>query len=169
MSAGRAHLKVRTRGSIHRRLSLALAALATMAAIWAAPALASNPGDWTQHDIDHAIASGVDYLITQQDLTGTPSTNPNYGSVGTTYPVSETSMAIISMGVLDLGHFGNLTASRKSSLKAAVNWLLKQQDLTGDTSTNSNHGSWHIGLQNYDTALAITALSFSGDVPSDPS
>ena len=57
--------------------------------------------------------------------------------------------------MLDLGHFNNLSAARKDSLMAAINWLLKQQDLTGNATTNSNYGSWHIGLQNYDTALAI--------------
>ena len=153
-----------------RRAGLA-AALVTVTLALAAPsgAMASNPGDWTQENVNNAIASGVDYLMTQQDLTGTPGTNPNYGRVGSSYPVSETGMAIISFGVLDQGHFANLSAPRKASLQAAVNWLLKQQDLTGDATSNSDYGSWNIGLQNYDTSLAITGLSFSGDVPTDPS
>lgn len=153
-----------------RRLRKAVSTLAVVLVTLAvAPAaLASNPGDWTQQDINGAIASGVDFLMTQQDLTGTPGSNANYGRFGSSYPVTETAMAIISFGVLDQGHFANLDASQKASLKAGVDWLLKQQDLTGDASTNSNHGSWNVGLQNYDTALAISALSFSGDVPSDP-
>lgn len=125
-------------------------------------ALASSPGDWTQSDVNAAIQQGADFMRTQQDLSGDPTSNPNYGAVGTTFPIPETAATVISFGVLDNGHFSHLSAAEQTSVRAAVNYLLRQQDYAGT-------GAWAAGgsLANYSTSLALIALSFAGDVPVD--
>jgi hypothetical protein len=130
---------------------LATALLATTL-LSAAPAAAKTLGQWTQGDINEAIAHGIGFLETQQNADG---------SFGTTYPIAETSLAITSFGVEDGGHFAKLTPTQQAAVQRAVGWLISQQDpTTGVFGTEF--------YETYDTGLALLALSFSDEVPTTP-
>src|SRR5437764_4375404 len=77
----------------------------------------SGPGTWTQIDVNNAIANGVAYFDANQ--------NPN-GSWGVNYPGAETALALASYGVLDSGHFANLSSAQQTRVQNGVNWLLTQ-------------------------------------------
>ena len=134
----------------HGRMRLMLAALAAtaIAAVAAVPAGAA-PGDYSQAQINQAIENGVGWVDSQQ--------NPD-GSFGSSYPEAETALAIISYGVLDGGDSSKLTATQRSHLQAAVNWLLGKQ---------TSDGSWGGFLASYSTGLALLAFSYTGDLSPD--
>ena len=130
------------------RLMLVGAAVMAVAAISAAPASAA-PGDWSQAQIDQAIANGVSWVDGQQNANG---------SFGSSYPEAETALAIISYGVQDGGDSSKLTAGQRAHLQAAVNWLLAAQ---------ASDGSWGGFLSSYSTGLALLAFSYVGDLSPD--
>ena len=106
----------------------------------------------TGTDVNAAVEKGVAYLDTQQN------TNGSYGDNGG-IAIPETSLALISYGVLDRGDVNNLSAARQVKVKKAVQWLLDQQDKSTDAQKK---GAWQSsGLYTYSTGLALSALSFS--------
>ncbi len=127
-----------------------LPVLAAAALLLPGAASAKMLGQWTHQDVNAAIASGVGYLTGQQ--------NPD-GSIGKSFPVPETALAITSFGVQDGGHFAKLPANQQAVLQKAVNWLLTQQESSGAFGSQ---------YPTYSTGLALLALSFSGDVPTTP-
>ncbi|MDP9258205.1 MAG: hypothetical protein M3Q31_16880, partial [Actinomycetota bacterium] len=117
----------------------------------AATSARAAPGDWTQADVNAAVAKGVAHIDSNQNADG---------SFGSSYPPAETAFAVIAYGVLDKGDFNNLTPAMQTHLQSAVTYLLSLQNIDG---------SFGIGFETYTTGLALDALSAStGVVPGIP-
>ena len=107
----------------------------------------------TGQDVNTAVEKGVAYLDTKQNANG---------SWGTSFPIAETSLALISYGVSDRGDVNSLSTARQATVKKAVGWLLGKQDTTAThTQTVGTWGATEDDLFTYDTGLAVSALSFS--------
>jgi len=99
-------------------------------------------------EINESISRGVAYLDAHQ--------NGN-GSYGTSYPYTETGMALLSYAVLANGKPESLPTSYQEHVKSAIEFLLKEQN---------SEGYWADGggfLQTYTTSLDIAGLeAFKG-------
>src|SRR3954447_22365873 len=96
---------------------------------------AAAVGSHTPQEVNAAVASGLTFLETQQNLDG---------SFGTALPADETAFALIAYGAADGGDYNALTASQKTHVQSAVTYLLAQQNLDGSFGTS---------LQTYNTGL----------------
>jgi hypothetical protein len=151
------HRSVAPTGSTARRLLMASACLALMAAPTGASAATcgSGPGSCTQAQVNTAIDNGVSFLDGNQNSDG---------SWGTTDPGAESALALASYGVLDGGNFNALSAVRKTIVQNGIHYLLTTQGSDGGFQADGG------GFYNtYDTGLALTALSLNTNVPTTPS
>src|SRR5438876_3351001 len=99
---------------------LALVVLTAVSlALAAATSVRAAPGGWTPADVNAAVANGVAYIDSHQNLDG---------SFGNDFPPAETAFAIIAYGVLDKGDFHNLSPAMQTHLQSAVAYLLGQQN-----------------------------------------
>src|ERR1700693_1611954 len=129
----------------------------------AAPAIAGfTPPTHTPAQVNASVAKGAAYLDKQQNSNG---------SFGTEFPVPETSLAIVSYGILDGGQYSKLPAAMQPHLVKAVNYLLGTQIAPGMPIQSGEIGSISGAFDDgstyytYETGLALSALSFSATVP----
>lgn len=132
-----------------KRVGVVLSCLLVPIALAASGLSAAATTTPTATDVNNAVEKGVAYLDTQ------PNTD---GSFGSSYPVAETSLALISYGVLDRGDVNNLSTTRQAIVKKAITWLLSKQQT--DT-TKTEYGTFGTDYPTYYTGLAVSALSFS--------
>jgi hypothetical protein len=122
-------------------VALALLAIIALAHPWCAEAA---PGGWTQAQVNTATQNGVAYIDSQQNANG---------SIGISFPIAETGMALVAYGVLANGSFSNLSPTYQTHVTNAITWLLGQQ---------AADGSWADGgfYKTYSTGIALAGLSF---------
>jgi Bacterial Ig domain len=145
------------RGSRPTLLPLvAIAAVLMLAGLTAATAGAKNLGEWTDADVGVAVQNGVNYLFTQVDTT-----NPaqvHWDAADDAPDIAQTTFAIAAVGSALSQSQATLNATQQSNLNAAIQWLISQQDTSG-TDTDGAFGVTD-GLANYETSIALVALSF---------
>jgi hypothetical protein len=129
-----------------------------LAGLTATTASAKNLGEWTQADVDAGVSSGINYLFSQIDPVP-----PAHWDATTAPALANTTFAIAATGsALSQGQAA-LNPTQQAQLDAAIGWLISQQDTSGGVSD----GAWGItdGLSNYETSLALIALSFFPTAP----
>lgn len=129
-----------------KRMLGVLSTLAILGFYATVPAAAAGPGSHTAAEVNAAIEKGIVYFDANQNANG---------SWGSTYPIAETALALISYGVSDRGDVNNLSPARQVIVKKGIVWLLGQQVVTPGTTL----GSW--AGENYFTGLSLSALGFS--------
>lgn len=130
------------------RASIGLIALFLVVAIaaFAIPAAAA-PGTWTQAQVNAATTAGVDYI----DALCAANVD---GHCGSSFPFSETGMALVAYSVEQsgVGGFNNMPPAHQAHVKAAIHYLLINQGV---------NGSWaDFGFyETYSTGIDLAGLS----------
>ncbi|TMD40078.1 MAG: hypothetical protein E6I89_04150, partial [Chloroflexi bacterium] len=131
------------------RVFAALSAVAVIAGavVMGAGNATAAPGSWTQTDVNNATTAGVNYIDSQCAL------NPD-GHCGSSFPFSETGMALVAYSVEQggVGGFANMPPAHQAHVKAAIHYLLVNQAVDG---------SWaDFGFyQTYSTGIDLGGLS----------
>src|SRR4051812_27830320 len=79
---------------------------------------AAAVGSHTGQEVNAAVAAGLAYLETKQNLDG------SFGAVENQLPAPETAFALIGYGAADGGDYTKLTATQKTHVQNAVTFLL---------------------------------------------
>ena len=114
-----------------------------------------TPGCWTQADINNAVVIGVDYIDRQ--FNGGAAGGTHWLGGSNNVPIAQTGMALLSYSVLTSvvynGDFSQLPVGYQNHVKAAITWLLGQQ--------NTTDGWWADGgFKTYSTGIALAGLSW---------
>lgn len=128
-------------------MAAALAVTAAAGGALATAAPRTGPGSHSQAAVNRAIDRGATYLAKQQNKDG---------SIGTTFVIAETGLAVGAFGVRDGGRFAVLPTGQRRVVGRAIRYLLSQQTSTGQFGTDN---------LTYQTGIALTGLALSGPVP----
>ena len=140
-------------------LPVAVIAVAlTLAGLTAATAGAKTLGQWTDADVGVGVQNGVNYLFTQLDASG------HWVAADDSPDVAQTGFAIAAIGsALSQGQ-ATLNPIQQAQLDVAIQYLIAQQDTSG-TPPNDGLFDPTSFTTNYETSLALVALSFFPSAP----
>jgi hypothetical protein len=127
-----------------RRLFIFLSAAAVIgtAVLAGTTTAVAAPGAWSQTQVNAATQNGVAFIDTQQNGDG------SFGTI----PFAETGMALVAYSVVQNGNFSNLSPSYQAHVKAAIHYLLVNQQLDGSWADFGAYAT-------YSTGIALAGLS----------
>jgi Bacterial Ig domain len=136
----------------------AVAVVLTLAGLTAATAGAKTLGQWTDADVGVSVQNGVNYLFTQIDPSG------HWLAADDSPDVAQTAFAIAAVGSALSQAQATLNPTQQSQLDGAIQYLIAQQDTSGTPPSDGLFDPTSF-TTNYETSLALVALSFFPSAP----